>query len=153
MFIANPPEAPNASEVYANVKTRNRKLTIDRIQTFMGQSRPSRNARLALLDYSAKNSPAGQSVPGHSDLLSACKHYFETFATKTCCFDDTRCYVEILEPSQRRGYLEHIVQFVKKMESEYPSDEVSVTNLWCHTVCLYDLRNPKLHQLRRQSIF
>jgi hypothetical protein len=121
------------------MKSRNQKSTIDRIQSFTSQSRPSRNARLALLDYLAKSSPTGQSVLGPSDLLSACKNYFENFAAKTCCFDDARCYVETLESSQRSEYLEHILQFVKQMENEDRSDDVSGTVLWLYMACLYDL--------------
>ncbi|KAI9781440.1 MAG: hypothetical protein M1839_006034 [Geoglossum umbratile] len=93
----------------------NRKSTIDTIQLFIDQSRTSRNARLALLDYLVHNSSAGQPVPAPPDLISACQSHFETFSTKTCCFDDMRCYVEYLEQSQRKDYLEHCRQFAKKM--------------------------------------
>ncbi|KAI9765827.1 MAG: hypothetical protein M1840_007109 [Geoglossum simile] len=93
----------------------NQKSTVDRIQSFVNQSLPSRNARLALLDYFAVGSSAGQSVSGPSDLFSACRSHFEAFSTKTCCFDDMRCYVESLELSQRKDYLEHCRQFAEKM--------------------------------------
>jgi hypothetical protein len=120
-------------------KSRNRKSTVDKIQSFVGQSRQPRNARLALLDYLAKIPSTGQSAPRPSDLLSACKHYFETFATKTCCFDDARCYIETLGPGERKEYLEHIRQFTEQMVNDDPSDEVSAANPLLRTACLYDL--------------
>jgi N-acetyltransferase B complex (NatB) non catalytic subunit len=111
---------------------------MDRIQSFIDQSRPSRNARLALLDFLVSDSSAGRSASGPLDLFSACRSHFEAFSTKTCCFDDMRCYVESLEQSQRKDYLEHCRQFAEKMLTGETPENVSATGIWLRPTCLRD---------------
>ncbi|KAI9818225.1 MAG: hypothetical protein M1827_000850 [Pycnora praestabilis] len=130
---ASPPDAKGDDwRIWQGLLTASRELncfatyeaTRSIINVCAQQPRPSRNAQLAVLDFVKLRLLMPVAMPSSSsELLAVCCGYFEKTASKTCCFDDLRTYVEYLTESEKAECLWRMQRYVASKKDEEVRDE------------------------------
>lgn len=95
------------------------------LEAFAQRFPASRNAQLALLDLAAWKLETGAISP--SDILAACKTYFDRTNNKLYCFGDLRRYVKRLEKADTIA----LVDYALRKADEVPKDvSVPIYGKW-----------------------
>ncbi|KAL1965647.1 hypothetical protein VTN77DRAFT_5324 [Rasamsonia byssochlamydoides] len=92
------------------------KQTQEFLEEFIRRFPKSRNAQLALFDLTLWKIQTG--VLTNTDLLNACKAYYDRNSNKLFCFGDLRKYVVNLGKDEISDFVDHVLQSADKSSSE-----------------------------------